>query len=277
MYVRRTARNVRQMVANHGWAAAARDARDRLRKKLRRSPPATADAITWLPTAEHEFDRRYGVDTSGLVWGLDLKTGSRSDAWNTAYYGIGPSVFHRVMAQVPESHQRGATFIDLGCGKGRAVLLASQYPFAHVIGVEIAPPLHQVAVENVARYTAARNREAEPGAAPMSVLLEDAARYRFPSGPLVVYLYHPFCRPVLNQVLRNLGHSLADDPRPATVIYINHELRDALDRTPYLRQVWSATVEMDASDRLADRVGSSREDCAVYLTHSQNQSRSTAS
>jgi SAM-dependent methyltransferase len=277
MYVRRTARDVRQMVANHGWAAAARDARDRLKKKLRRSPPATADAITWLPTAEHEFDRRYGVDTSGLVWGLDLKTGSRSDAWNTAYYGIGPSVFHRVMAQVPESHQRGATFIDLGCGKGRAVLLASQYPFARAIGVEIAPPLHQVAVENVVRYTAARNREPQPDAAPMSVLLEDAARYRFPSGPLVVYLYHPFCRPVLNQVLRNLGHSLAEDPRPATVIYINHELRDALDRTPYLQQVWCATVEMDASDRLADRVGSSQEDCAVYLTRSQNRSGSTAS
>jgi SAM-dependent methyltransferase len=266
MYVRRTARAVRQMVANHGWAAAARDARDRLRKKLRRSPPATADASDWLPTAEHEFDRRYGVDTSGLVWGLDLKTGSRSDAWNTAYYGIGPSVFHWVMAQVPESHQRTATFIDLGCGKGRAVLLASQYPFAHVVGVEIAPPLHRVAVENVARYTAARRKEAQPDAAPMSVLLEDAARYRFPSGPLVVYLYHPFCRPVLSQVLRNLGRSLAEEPRAATVIYINHELRDALDRTPYLQQAWCATVEMDASDRLADRVGSSREDCAVYLT-----------
>ncbi len=270
MYVRRTARDVRQMVANHGWAAAARDARDRLRKKLRRLPPATAEVITWLPTAEHEFDRRYGVDTSGLVWGLDLKTGSRSDAWNTAYYGIGPSVFHRVMSQVPETLQAAATFIDLGCGKGRAVLLASQYPFAQVVGVEIAPQLHRVAVENVTRYTAARKKEAQPDPAPMNVVLEDAARYRFPSGPLVVYLYHPFCRPVLDKVLRNLGRSLAEEPRAAAVIYINHELREALDRAPYLKQVWCATVEMDASDRLADRIGSSREDCAVYFTGGQN-------
>jgi SAM-dependent methyltransferase len=261
---------VRQMVANHGWAAAARNARDRLRTKLRRSPPAAAEAIVWLPTAEHEFDRRFDVDTSGLVWGLDLKTGSPNDAWNTAYYGIGPSVFHRVMAQVPETLQRTATFIDLGCGKGRAVLLASQYSFARVIGVEIAPQLHRVATENVRRYTAAREREAEPAPAPMRVLLEDAARYRFPSGPLVVYLYHPFCRPVLDRVLRNLGRSLAEEPRGAAVIYINHELRDALDRAPFLQRVWCATVEMDASDRLADRIGSSREDCAVYLTRSQN-------
>ena len=135
-------------------------ARDRLRKRLRRVATRHRIPITWLPTAEHEFDRRYGVDTSGLVWSVDLKTGSPSDAWNTAYYGIGPSVFHRVMAQVPESLQRTATFIDLGCGKGRAVLLASEYPFAHVIGVEIAPQLHRIAVENVARYTAARNARA---------------------------------------------------------------------------------------------------------------------
>jgi SAM-dependent methyltransferase len=242
-----------------------RTAGDRLRKRLRRAPAPLSDTTTWLPTAEHEFDRQYGVDTSGLVWSIDLKTGSPNDAWNTAYYGIGPSVFHHVMAQVPETLQQSATFIDLGCGKGRAVLLASQYPFAQVIGVEIAPQLHRIAVENVERYTAVRLADVRD-VAPMEVLLDDAANYRFPRGPLVVYLYHPFCRPVLEKVLRNLGRSLAAEPRDAAVIYINHELRDALDCAPYLQQVWSATVAMDANDRLADRVGSSAEDCALYLT-----------
>jgi hypothetical protein len=75
---------------------------------------------------------------------------------------------------------------------------------------------------------------------------------------------------VLEKVLRNLGRSLVEERRDAAVIYINHELRDALDRAPYLQQVWSATVAMDATDRLADRVGSSAEDCAVYLTRRQN-------
>jgi SAM-dependent methyltransferase len=270
MHARRTLRSARQMVVNHGWASAARMARDHLKKRLRRRSRAPEDSVTWLPTAEHEFDRRYGVDTSGLVWSVDLRTGSRSDAWNTAYYGIGPSVFHRVMAQVPESLLKTSTFIDLGCGKGRAVLLASEYPFAQAIGVEIAPQLHGTAVENVARYTAARYAEGRRDVGQMSVVLEDAARYQFPPGPLVVYLYHPFCRPVLEKVVRNLGRSLAEEPREAAVIYINSELRDVLDRAPYLRQVWSATVEMDASDRLADRVGSSAEDCAIYLTHSGN-------
>jgi SAM-dependent methyltransferase len=273
MHARRSVRTARQMVVNHGWATAVRTASDHLKKRLSRSYSQIDDTITWLPTAEHEFDRQYGVDTSGLVWSVDLKTGSRSDAWNTAYYGIGPSVFHRVMARMPESLLRVATFIDLGCGKGRAVLLASEYPFAQVIGVEIAPQLHRIAFANIDRYTAARRPERRNDLAPMSVLLQDAAQYRFPAGPLVVYLYHPFCRPVLDRVVRNLSRSLAEEPRDAAVIYINHELRDVLDRAPYLQQAWSATVAMDASDRLADRVGSSAEDCAIYLTHSVMLSR----
>jgi SAM-dependent methyltransferase len=252
------------MVANHGWTAAIRTAGDRLRQKLRR--PADADNIIWLPTAEHRFDRQYGVDTSGLVWGEELKTGSASDAWNTAYYAIPPSVFHHVMAQLPETLQTGATFIDLGCGKGRALLLASEYPFAEIIGVEIAPPLHHVAVENVERYTVARRAEGRGSGPPVHLLLQDAAQYQFPDGPLVLYLYNPFCRPVLEKVLANLERALTREPRQAAVLYINHELRDTLDRAPFLRQIWSATVAMDASDRLADRVGSSAEDCAVYLT-----------
>jgi len=37
-----------------------------------------------------------------------------------------------------------------------------------------------------------------------------------------------------------------------------------------LQQAWSATVEMDITDRLADRIGSSLEDCALYLTRPQD-------
>jgi SAM-dependent methyltransferase len=269
MYVRRTIRGVRQMIVNHGWTATAQSVRDRLKRemkaRLRPAMFAPMNSLTWQPTAEHAFDREYGVDTSGLIWGDELKTGSRNDAWNTAYYGIGPSVFHRVMAQVPEDLLRTACFIDLGCGKGRALLLATHYWFVQIIGVEIAPQLHGIAVENVARFSAVGAAERGRSEPRLKVLLEDAARYRFPSGPLVIYLYHPFCRPVLEQVLRNLGQSLEDEPRDIAVIYINHELSNALDRTPYLERAWGATVEMDASDRLADRVGSSAEDCAIYL------------
>jgi SAM-dependent methyltransferase len=262
MYWRRAFREARQIVANHGWRAAAATAHGRLRAKwARRHGQPEADRTLWQSTDEHAFDRENGVDTSGLIRGEALATGSRNDLWNTAYYGIGVSVFHRVLEQVPARFREGATFIDLGCGKGRALLLASGYPFRQVVGVEIVPSLHAIAVENARRYLAGR-----PDAPRIDVLLGDAASFVFPSGPVLLYLYHPFCRPVLEQVLKNLGESLEREPREVAVVYINDELRDALDRVPFLKRIWTATVGMDAMDCLADRVGSSAEDCTVYLS-----------
>jgi hypothetical protein len=262
MLLRRAFREARQIVANHGWRVAAAAARERLRAKLARHPrQPERDPTLWQPTDEHAFDREHGVDTSGLIRGEALATGSRNDLWNTAYYGIGVSVFHRVLEQVPARFRDGATFIDLGCGKGRALLLASEYPFRQVVGVEIVPSLHGIALENATRYVS-RHREAPP----IDVLLGDAARYVFPNGPLLLYLYHPFCRPVLERVLKNLGESLERERREVAVVYINDELRDALDRAPFLERIWKATVAMDAMDCLADRVGSSAEDCTVYLS-----------
>jgi len=259
---RRAFREGRQVLANHGWRVAAATARRRVGAKLARySPQPEGDVTLWQPTDEHAFDREHGVDTSGLIRGEALSTGSRNDLWNTAYYGIGVSVFHRVLGQVPARFREGATFIDLGCGKGRALLLASAYPFRQIVGVEIVPSLHGIAMENAQRYLSQH-----PEAPPMNVLLGDAARYVFPSGPVLLYLYHPFCRPVLEQVLKNLGDSLEREPRRVAVVYINDELRDALDRAPFLERTWTATVAMDAMDRLADRVGSSAEDCTVYLS-----------
>src|ERR1700759_354989 len=55
MHARRTLRSARQMVVNHGWATAVRAASDHLKKRLRRAPQAP-DTVTWLSTAEHEFD-----------------------------------------------------------------------------------------------------------------------------------------------------------------------------------------------------------------------------
>ena len=193
----------------------------RLRGRLRRTAPPALEALPtsettpeekWQATEQHPFDREHGVDTSGLIWGENLSSGSRNDAWNTAYYGIAPSVFHAPRSRnCRASLQSGATFIDIGSGKGRAVMLASRYPFAKVIGVEISPELHRVAVANLATYRESNHgaaRESNQGAAPIELLLADAAAYSFPAGPLVVYLYHPFCRPVLERVLRNLQASL---------------------------------------------------------------------
>jgi len=258
MFNRRAVRGWRQHLVNQGWRSTLRVAKQRLVRRIRPLPLPQVAAETWQASTIHPFDERHGTDTSGLIWGEDLPSGSRNDAWITGYYGIAPSVFHTMMRGLPEELS-AYTFLDFGSGKGRALMLATHYSFAAVIGVEISPQLHEVATANLARY-APPERICQNA----RTLLQDATTFDFPPGPLVVYMNHPFCRPVLEQVVKNLGRSLAADPRPLWMVYINPETRSVLDRTPFLELVWEGTLSMEAEDRLADRMGSSREEVAIY-------------
>ena len=94
------------------------------------------EGFTW-----HPFDLEFGVRTSGLIAGRNLKSGSQVDRHNTAYFGIAPSVFHEMIARWRRLKPAGDideyTFVDIGAGMGRALLLASELSFRSVIGVEL--------------------------------------------------------------------------------------------------------------------------------------------
>lgn len=265
MLSRRAIRGWHQMLINQGVSATFGTALTRLRQRMHpdqreESPPGSE---TWQAGSQHPFDTQYGVDTSGLIWGEDLLSDGRSARWSTAYYGIAPSVFHAAMAHVPADLSQ-YTFIDIGSGKGRAVMLATRYPFAEIHGVELAPELHAIAESNLRTFRAATQTEA-----PVHLNCVDAAEFPLPRKPLVLFFYHPFCKPVLKRVLRNLETSLRAYPRQIYIIYINTELRDVLNRATFLEKISEETLGMSTEDRLADRIGSSVEECAIYKSVSR--------
>ena len=157
--------------------------------------------------AVHPFDERFGVDTSGLVY--EPTSGHPHDAYNNGYFAVAPSVFHLVMGALEKRLHldfRRFRFVDVGSGKGRAMLLASDYPFQEVIGVELSAALERVARANVAKYPASRYHT------PITSVHGDAAEFRWPAGPLIVYMWNAFTQPVMDAVLKNLDASLAEEP-----------------------------------------------------------------
>jgi hypothetical protein len=256
---RRALRGWRQMLINQGFSATFRTALSRLRQRAHPvQDEADPERETWQASSRHPFDLQHGVDTSGLIWGEDLPSGGKNDRWSTAYYGVAPSIFHAAMTRLPPE-VNGYTFVDIGSGKGRAVMLATRYPFAEVYGVELTPQLHTVAESNLRTFRAATRIEV-----PVHLRCMDAAEFLLPEHPLVLFFYHPFCKPVLKRVLRNLEASLRAHPRQAYVVYINTELRDVLNRATFLEKISEETLGMSAEDQLADRIGSSVEECAIY-------------
>ncbi len=171
-------RKVRWSLAQRGFGGTLRFALGRL--------GATDDAKPKV----HPFDLRHGVETSGLIGGADLTTGHAHDVYNTAYYGMSPSRFWGAMerwkALPPQAASESYTFLDLGCGKGRAVLMASELPFREVVGVELNPELARVADENVHRWKAAGK-----SVSPVSIVCSDATEIALPEGPCLLYLLTP--------------------------------------------------------------------------------------
>jgi SAM-dependent methyltransferase len=185
----------------------------------------------WRSVSELWFDARYGVNTRGIV--RDLPGAEQGGAFDHAvcYQSVWTSTFHRAIIAPVIGDRTRYVFVDLGCGKGKAVLLAAMYGFRRVVGLELSPALADIALDNVERFTRRRQDVARP-----EIIRADAAAYRFPEEPLVVYLHNPFDEIILASVVENLHDSLRQRPRPAFVIYHTPLHRHVLDEAPFLEQ-----------------------------------------
>jgi hypothetical protein len=211
----------------------------------------------------HPFDEQFGVDTSGLVTAVNLLSGHAHDLLGTGYCGVAPSRFRHVLehwiASPPEQAISNYSFIDIGCGKGRAMMLACAQPFAEIIGVELNPGLAQTAVENIEKW-----RTGNPSSPPMRALCQDATEFVFPAGPCLVYLYNPFAESIFKLLLDHIEREFSAAPRPLDILYCNPRSIRVLDQHPSFRQVWSEAVPVAPEDVATNPSADSDETCYLY-------------
>jgi hypothetical protein len=101
----------------------------------------------------HPFDQENGIDTGGFVPSRLMPTGHDADQHSTAYAGCQPSCLRAAISAIPTPDQ--TIFMDLGCGKGRALIVASEWPFRQILGVELSPRLARAAQKNAKIIAAA--------------------------------------------------------------------------------------------------------------------------
>src|SRR5580704_1011434 len=85
----------------------------------------------------HEFDVTHGVETSTRAHPTDLKISSPNSLSSAGYWPTPPELFHEAFSTFSINYSE-FTFIDFGSGKARVLLLASDYPFRKIIGVEFS-------------------------------------------------------------------------------------------------------------------------------------------
>jgi SAM-dependent methyltransferase len=206
-----------------------------LRNKSISRTPKDNDVVPSI----HPIDRHYGIDTSGFIGFEHLQSGKTSDIFSTAYHGSEPSVIRKAIDMLPDHYN--LTFFDLGCGKGRALAVASEFPFRRIVGVELAPVLAAAARTN-AEIIGRRF----PDRTPIEVIEGDALATAIPDGPLVIYLYHPFYRKIMKGVLGNTEKWLLSDKAKAFVVYYNPVFFDLFDKSRVFRRVYAGMMDYEA-------------------------------
>jgi SAM-dependent methyltransferase len=174
-----------------------------------------------------DYDLEQSVNTTRAS--VSFKTQLLATLAGSPYYASDPWIFAEIMQALNspplEIRLNEFTFIDLGSGKGRALLMAAEYPFRRIIGVELIPELHQACIENIRTFSQSHAETGRLKAPLIEALCIDARDFQFPSEPLALYLFNPFPEPVFAAVLTNLQKSVSENPRPIFIAYryIEHE------------------------------------------------------
>lgn len=223
------------------WRMATGPVRERGLLETARSVRICARA---LALEEREaFDRIHGTDTERALGAADLAVSGDDVQALWRYWPTLRSSFTAIVESLPFGCE-GRTFVDLGSGKGRALLLASEFPFERIVGVELSPALHRVAEHNVRvwRSPAQRCRSFE-------LVCMDARDYPFPPEDALVYLFQPFPAEVMGPVLDNLGRSVAERPREVHVVYHNPIFHSLFaDRPSFALERWERAKRRDGFD-----------------------------
>jgi SAM-dependent methyltransferase len=184
------------------------------------------------------YDSRFGIETTDFVPAASFDV-SDSEALKAGSYHPSPvPVFTKSMQELAIDYSKFA-FIDFGSGKGRILLLASEYPFKKIIGVEFSQKLHEVARVNIKRY----KEKTACACSEIELVLENAITYRIPADPCIFYLFNPFQFDIMKDVVANIETSLSEQPREAYLIYLKPKNPHAIEKGSRFRRI--QTLDFD--------------------------------
>ena len=220
-------------VGRTGFARAAKVGRERLLPELReRTRPERIAAdyrafLIWLHAnvLDSAIERLFFVPTAGHVALEGLTIRGENRALGHDYRPVPHFVFKWAMAAVEDDPAR-LSFVDYGAGKGRALLLASHYPFAAVGGIEFAEELHDNATMNIAQFSRSRMKCRN-----VECTLADVADIKPVEGEAIHYFFNPFAPRMLAEVLNGIVESYHAKPRRLYLILIDMDAAEIVHKT----------------------------------------------
>ena len=168
-----------------------------------------AFAVTQVYRAEqHVFDWYSGAETAG-----DAETefdAYNADTENWKYLGCQWPALPFVLKNL--SHD--GTFVDLGSGKGKGLLIAAMFPYTQIVGVEIDNGLSMTARRNIERFRHRKN------AGVIESVTASVVDWKVPDDTSVVLMHNPFFGETFRNAMANVFASYDRNPRELHIVYM---------------------------------------------------------
>jgi SAM-dependent methyltransferase len=234
-------------------------------KTLRLLGPAIYHYAFPIRIPTHPFDLQHGVDTSGLLHQDKIASGHANDDHITAYWGTHPAAFQDILKQWQKTLAgtpfaiEDYTLFDIGCGKGRVVMMASDAPFRRVVGIELSPMLVAIAHRNLATWKRSRHLCSD-----ISILNCDALEIDLPQSPALLYAYNPFDEHVTRLFLDRLQLLALARSAPIDLIYAQPELASIAEAAPGIALIGTGSAALTQQETAADAFSARILDYRIY-------------
>lgn len=186
----------------------------------------------------HRFQfRKY--DFWGLIDPADLD-GAEELKKHAVKYEASNQIFFKKLLHNVEWHFKMSTFVDFGCGKGAALIYASEFGFKKMIGVEFSPNLAKLASDNLQKFSIYNG-----GKVSFEIVNIDASQYNIPSEADCFYFFNPFDAFIMEKVFQNIVRSLEANPRKILIVYLNAVYKEVIEKYNFKRVKYLSKDELD--------------------------------
>ncbi len=194
--------------------------------------------IAWVMIRQEiSGEKKYGIHTTGADELLKLEKQGIDISHATIYMPVSYSLLEEIFKQLKLSELSAANqqpqthFLDIGCGKGRALCVAAHYGFEKLTGLDFSKDLCDMAKQNLS-ITKQQFPQIE-----YKVINNDAFYFEIPGDANYIFLFNPFDEIIMSAVVNNIFASLQNHPRKITVIYVNPLHKELFLKAGY-KETW---------------------------------------
>jgi SAM-dependent methyltransferase len=170
--------------------------------------------IAWhILRNEIRGEKKYGINTTGADDLKSLEKKGIDISHATIYMPVSYDILEQFFDEIKlETFNH---FLDIGCGKGRAMCVAATYTVEKISGIELSKDLCTSAKENISfsllqfPYT------------DFQIFNNDAFYFDIDDDVDCIFMFNPFDETIMSGVMENIETSLENNPRVMTIIYIN--------------------------------------------------------